>query len=65
MKYIVILGDGMADRPIEALGNETPLAYAKTPMMDELAAKGDVYKRQVLQIRCYSIKKSFQEMQIM
>lgn len=40
MKYIVILGDGMADRPIEALGNETPLAYAKTPMMDELAAKG-------------------------
>ena len=42
MKYIVILGDGMADRPIEALGNETPLAYAKTPMMDELAAKGEI-----------------------
>lgn len=32
----------MADRPIEALGNETPLAYAKTPMMDELAAKGEI-----------------------
>lgn len=42
MKYIVILGDGMADRPIEVLGNETPLAYAKTPMMDELAAKGEI-----------------------
>ncbi len=42
MKYIVILGDGMADRPIETLGNETPLAYAKTPMMDELAAKGEI-----------------------
>lgn len=42
MKYIVILGDGMADRPIEALGNETPLAYAKTSMMDELAAKGEI-----------------------
>ena len=42
MKYFVILGDGMADRPIEALGNETPLAYAKTPMMDELAAKGEI-----------------------
>lgn len=42
MKYIVILGDGMADRPIESLGNQTPLAYAKTPMMDELAAKGEI-----------------------
>lgn len=42
MKYIVILGDGMADRPIEALGNRTPLAYAKTPVMDTLAAKGEI-----------------------
>ena len=42
MKYLVILGDGMADRPIEALGNRTPLAYAKTPMMDALAAKGTI-----------------------
>lgn len=42
MKYLVILGDGMADRPIEALGNLTPLAYAKTPMMDALAAKGEI-----------------------
>ncbi len=42
MKYLVILGDGMADRPMEALGNLTPLAYAKTPMMDELASKGEI-----------------------
>lgn len=37
MKYIVILGDGMADEPIERLGNKTPLEYAKTPTLDRLA----------------------------
>ena len=42
MKYIVILGDGMADHPIASLGGETPLSYAKTPMMDQLAEKGEV-----------------------
>ncbi len=42
MKYLVILGDGMADKPIEELGNQTPLAYAKTPKMDELAAKSEI-----------------------
>ena len=40
MKYIVLLGDGMADEPIEALGGVTPLEYADTPVMDELAGKG-------------------------
>lgn len=39
MKYVVILGDGMADVPIQKLGDKTPLEYAKTPMMDELAKK--------------------------
>ena len=39
MKYLVILGDGMADRPIESLGGKTPLEYATTPKMDELASK--------------------------
>ena len=29
MKYIIIIGDGMADYPIEALGNKTPLQVAK------------------------------------
>jgi len=40
MKYIVILGDGMADEPLEALGGKTPLEYANTPVMDDLASKG-------------------------
>ncbi|OJV36497.1 MAG: cofactor-independent phosphoglycerate mutase [Bacteroidia bacterium 43-41] len=40
MKYIIILGDGMADEPIAKLGNKTPLQAAKTPYMDELAQKG-------------------------
>ena len=38
MKYIVILGDGMADEPIDALGGKSPLACAETPVMDELAS---------------------------
>ncbi|MGI6007049.1 MAG: cofactor-independent phosphoglycerate mutase [Ruminococcus sp.] len=37
MKYVVILGDGMADEPIAQLGEKTPLEYAGTPAMDELA----------------------------
>ncbi|MCD8192993.1 MAG: cofactor-independent phosphoglycerate mutase [Tannerellaceae bacterium] len=40
MKHIIILGDGMADEPIEALGGKTPLQYAHTPYMDKLAAAG-------------------------
>ena len=42
MKYVVVLGDGMADEPIEALGNVTPLEYANTPFLDELAKKSQV-----------------------
>ena len=33
MKSIIILGDGMADEPIEALGGKTPMQYADTPYM--------------------------------
>jgi len=40
MKSIIILGDGMADEPIPALGGKTPLQYADTPYMDKLAALG-------------------------
>ncbi len=40
MKYIVILGDGMADEPIEMLGGRTPLEAAATPTMDTLASEG-------------------------
>lgn len=42
MKYVVILGDGMADLPIEVLGNKTPLEYADTPAMDALAAVSEI-----------------------
>ena len=40
MKHIIILGDGMADEPIEALGGQTPMRYARTPYMDLLAREG-------------------------
>lgn len=42
MKYIVVLGDGMADYPIDELNEQTPLEYANTPMMDELAQKSEI-----------------------
>ena len=42
MKYIVILGDGMADEPIAELGGKTPLMAAKTPVMDALAVKSEI-----------------------
>lgn len=41
MKYIVILGDGMADEPQEALSGKTPLEAARTPVMDTLAASSE------------------------
>jgi len=40
MKYIIILGDGMADEPIAALGGKSPMQVAQTPNMDKLAAMG-------------------------
>ncbi|HNU77812.1 MAG: cofactor-independent phosphoglycerate mutase [Prolixibacteraceae bacterium] len=40
MKYVIILGDGMADEPIGELGNKTPLQVARTPAMDRLAQRG-------------------------
>jgi 2,3-bisphosphoglycerate-independent phosphoglycerate mutase len=43
MKHILIIGDGMADNPIESLGGKTPLEAARIPYIDSLAAKGDVF----------------------
>lgn len=40
MKHIIILGDGMADHPVERLGGQTLLQYARTPYMDMLAKNG-------------------------
>jgi 2,3-bisphosphoglycerate-independent phosphoglycerate mutase len=40
MKYIIILGDGMSDRPIQRLGDKTPLMVAHKPAIDSLCARG-------------------------
>ena len=42
MKYVIVLGDGMADEPIDALGGKTPLEAANTPAMDALASMGEL-----------------------
>ena len=39
MKYLVLIPDGMADRPSEKLGGHTPMEIANKPMMDALASK--------------------------
>ncbi len=41
-KYVVVLGDGMADEPIASLGGKTPLEYAKTPAMDRLSQRAEI-----------------------
>lgn len=41
-KYIIIVPDGMADRPVSSLGNKTPLEAARTPGFDRLAREGMV-----------------------
>ena len=40
MKYVVVQGDGMADEPIAELGGKTPLEHARTPNLDQMAARG-------------------------
>ena len=40
MKYILIIGDGMADMELDELGGMTPLEKARIPVMDSLASKG-------------------------
>lgn len=42
MKYVLIIGDGMADNPVPELDGKTPLQYASIPVMDRLAARGAV-----------------------
>ena len=42
MKYIVVLGDGMADYPLPELNNKTPLEAAKKPNIDRLAEQGEL-----------------------
>ncbi len=42
MKYIIVLGDGMADEPLAVLGEQTPLDVAEKPTMDTLAASAEM-----------------------
>lgn len=42
MKYIIVLGDGMADEPIKEIEGKTPLEFAKTPAMDRLARMSEI-----------------------
>lgn len=42
MKYVIVLGDGMADEPIEVLDGKTPLDYAKTETMDALSKQAEI-----------------------
>jgi 2,3-bisphosphoglycerate-independent phosphoglycerate mutase len=42
MKYVILLGDGMADEPLAALNGKTPLQHALTPHMDFVAAHGEI-----------------------
>lgn len=42
MKYVVVLGDGMADYPLDAIDGKTPLEYAKTETLDRLAPVSEV-----------------------
>ena len=42
MKYIIVLGDGMADWPIDELNGKTPLSYANTPTMDQMAPVSEI-----------------------
>jgi len=42
MKYVVVLGDGMADEPIEALGGNTPLEKANTPNLDRISKMAEI-----------------------
>ena len=44
MKYILLIGDGMGDVPVPALGNRTPLEAAATPAMDRLARQAEMLR---------------------
>ncbi len=42
MKYVVVLGDGMADEPLQELDGKTPLSHADTPNLDRIAAQSEI-----------------------
>src|SRR3954470_11948682 len=48
MKYVVCVPDGCADEPVDELGGRTPLEVAVTPVLDALAARGEVGRAAVI-----------------
>ncbi|TBV79418.1 MAG: cofactor-independent phosphoglycerate mutase [Desulfobulbaceae bacterium] len=48
MKYVILVGDGMGDLPIESLSGRTPLEAAETPVMDFLAGRGRLFRLQTI-----------------
>ncbi|ADH85588.1 cofactor-independent phosphoglycerate mutase [Desulfurivibrio alkaliphilus] len=48
MKYIILVGDGMGDFPLESLDGRTPLEAADTPVMDFLAGRGRLFRLQTV-----------------
>ena len=52
MKYAVILMDGMADEPIAILDGKTPLEYAKTPTIDQLAQVSEIGRAKTIPEGC-------------
>ncbi len=52
MKYVVLVGDGMADRALPELGGRTPLQVARTPHMDSVARRGESGSLRTIPERC-------------
>ena len=42
MKYVLVIGDGIADEPVSELGGKTPLEYADTPVLDAYAKQSEI-----------------------
>jgi len=48
MKYIILVGDGMGDRPLPDLAGKTPLEVANTPTMDSISRNGELFRLQTI-----------------
>ena len=48
MKYLILVGDGMGDYPLDELGGKTPMEAAKTPAMDTLCGQGELFFAQTV-----------------
>ncbi len=48
MKYLILVGDGMGDYPLDELGGKTPLEAANIPIMDDLCRRGEFFLNQTV-----------------